>query len=125
MRSRSHSDARGEIQTRFRLAGLGLAPRRWGVGSVPSPPLGVSISLLLLSPSVVMPGHLRIKICIINYFGFIEMGVVLTLRSFLGRDCHLRVPFQGIGGSVKGSIGSDMVDKYWALMGANAHASTN
>lgn len=70
----------------------------------------MSISLLLLSPSMVMPGHLHIEIRIINYFCFIEMDVVLTLKSFLDRDCHLRVPFLGVGGSIKGSIGSDMVD---------------
>lgn len=72
--------------------GSALALRGRGVGSVRRPPLGVSISLLLLSPSMVLPGHLRIE----NYFCFIEMGVVLTLKSFLGRDCHLRVLFQGV-----------------------------
>lgn len=52
--------------------GSALALRGWGVGSVRRPPLGVSISLLLLSPSTVMPGHLRIE----NYFCCVDFEVL-------------------------------------------------
>lgn len=66
--------------------GSALALRGWGVGSVRRPPLGVSISFLCLP----------VRSCLGIYVLKITF-VVLTLKSFLGRDCHLRVLFQGVG----------------------------